>query len=264
MGAINVTPDSFSDGGRFLQRDQAVSQAVSMIEEGVDIIDIGGESTRPGSRTVETEEELSRIIPVIETLAGQTDITLSVDTRKARVASEAIKAGAQIVNDVSGLRFDREMSTVVASEGVPVVLMHARGAPETMQQQIHYGSLISEIVQYLRESMEIAEKAGVDSEKVIIDPGIGFGKTVDHNLAIIKHLDQFRVLGRPILIGTSRKSFIGKILDLDVDQREEGTMASITASILNGADMVRVHNVRNAIRVARMADAIMGVSIPEV
>jgi dihydropteroate synthase len=263
MGAINVTPDSFSDGGAFFHRDRAVARALEMVEEGVDIIDIGGESTKPGSKGIDPQEELSRIIPVIKKVASKTDTPISVDTRRARVAREALDMGGHIVNDVSALRHDPEMAEVVASHKAPVVLMHMLGTPETMQQNIHYVSLISDIMQYLKESMDLAHKAGVDLNKIIIDPGIGFGKTVDHNLAIIKHLDQFKVLGRPILIGTSRKSFIGKVLNLDVGEREEGTMASLTASILNGAHIVRVHNVRNTVRVARIADAIKGVSIPE-
>ncbi len=263
MGAINITPDSFSDGGMYFQPDKAVARALEMVEEGADLIDIGGESTRPGSRPLDPGEELRRIVPVIRKVATQTDIPISVDTKKARVAREALEAGGQLINDVSALRSDPEMGDIIASHGVPVVLMHMRGTPETMQQEIHYVSLISEIAQYLRQSMDLACRVGVDPEKIIIDPGIGFGKTVDHNLALIKHLNQFRTLGRPILIGTSRKSFIGKVLNLDVTEREEGTMASVAASILNGAHMVRVHNVRNAVRVAQLTDAIKAVSLPE-
>jgi dihydropteroate synthase len=264
MGAINITPDSFSDGGLYLQPERAVDLALDMVAQGVDIIDIGGESTRPGSRGVDAEEELRRIIPVIQGITAQTDTLLSVDTRKARVAREALEAGCQIVNDVTALRFDSEMAHIAAHHGAVIVLMHMRGTPETMQRDIHYASLISEIITYLRESIDLAEKGGIDREKIIIDPGIGFGKTVDHNLAIIKHLYQFRILGQPILIGTSRKSFIGKILDLDVDKREEGTLASVVASILHGAHIVRVHDVRNAVRAARIADAVKTVSLPEV
>ena len=264
MGAINITPDSFSDGGLYLQPERAVDLALDMVAQGVDIIDIGGESTKPGSRGVDAEEELRRIIPVIQGITAQTDTLLSVDTRKARVAREALEAGCQIVNDVTALRFDSEMAQIAARHGAVIVLMHMRGTPETMQRDIHYASLISEIITYLRESIDLAKKAGIDREKIIIDPGIGFGKTVDHNLAIIKHLYQFRILGQPILIGTSRKSFIGKILDLDVDKREEGTLASVVASILHGAHIVRVHDVRNAVRAARIADAVKTVSLPEV
>jgi dihydropteroate synthase len=263
MGALNVTPDSFSDGGAFFQQDRALARALEMVEEGVDIIDIGGESTRPGARPIDPQEELSRILPVVKDLANQTDTPISVDTRKAEVARGVLEAGGQIINDISALRADPEMAKVIASHQVPVVLMHMRGTPETMQENIHYVSLVSDIIQYLKQSIDMASMAGVDLERIIIDPGIGFGKTVDHNLAIIKHLYQFKTLGRPILVGPSRKSFIGKILDLDADQREEGTMASIAASILNGAHIVRVHNVRNAIRVSRIADAIKAVSIPE-
>jgi len=264
MGAINVTPDSFSDGGVFLEQDRAVDRALEMVEEGADLIDIGGESTRPGSRGTEPEEELSRIIPVIQRVSRQTDTPIVVDTRKARVAREALEAGCQIVNDVSALRSDPEMGNVVATYDVPVVLMHMLGTPETMQQEIHYVSLISEIVEYLKQSIDLASRVGVNSDKIIIDPGIGFGKTVDHNLSIIKHLSQFRILGRPILIGTSRKSFIGSILNLEVSQREEGTIATVAASILNGAHIIRTHNVRNAVRAARITDAVKGVSLPEV
>lgn len=264
MGAINVTPDSFSDGAEFLHPDRAVARALEMVEEGVDLIDIGGESTRPGSRGTAAEEELRRVIPIIQRVSAETDTPISVDTRKARVAVEALDAGCQIINDVSALRSDPEMAHVVASHDVPVVLMHMRGTPDTMQQEIHYKSLISEILQYLKESMDLARGVGVNPEKIIIDPGIGFGKTVDHNLAIIKHLIEFRILGRPILIGTSRKSFIGKILGVDVGQREEGTVATVAVSILNGAHIIRTHNVRNAVRAARMIDAVRGVSIPEV
>jgi dihydropteroate synthase len=263
MGALNVTPDSFSDGGAFFQQDRALARALEMVEEGVDIIDIGGESTRPGARPIDPQEELSRILPVVKDLANQTDTPISVDTRKAEVARGVLEAGGQIINDISALRADPEMAKVIASHQVPVVLMHMCGTPETMQENIHYVSLVSDIIQYLKQSIDMASMAGVDLERIIIDPGIGFGKTVDHNLAIIKHLYQFKTLGRPILVGPSRKSFIGKILDLDADQREEGTMASIAASILNGAHIVRVHNVRNAIRVSRIADAIKAVSIPE-
>ncbi|MBW2056547.1 MAG: dihydropteroate synthase [Deltaproteobacteria bacterium] len=263
MGAVNVTPDSFSDGGTFLQPERAVARALEMVDQGADLIDIGGESTRPGSRPVDIEEELARVIPVVKEVASRTDIPISVDTRKARVAREALEAGARIVNDVSALRFDPEMGPVAAAYGAPVVLMHMLGTPETMQQHIHYVSLFSEIMEYLRESMDIAQKAGVDPERIIVDPGIGFGKTVEHNLAIIKHLSRFKVLGRPILIGTSRKSFIGKILDLDVKEREEGTIASVAASILSGAHIVRVHNVRNAVRAARITDAVKAVSLTE-
>ncbi len=264
MGTINVTPDSFSDGGMFFQKDSAVKRALEMVEEGADLIDIGGESTRPGSKAVDAEEELRRVIPVIKGVARQTDTPVCVDTRKALVARGALEAGAQIVNDVSALRFDPEMAGIVASHRVPIVLMHMLGTPETMQQEIHYVSLISEIAAFLGARIDLARRAGVDVEKTIIDPGIGFGKTVEHNLALIKHLSQLRILGRPLLIGTSRKSFIGKILGSEVDQREEGTMATLAASILNGAHIIRVHNVRNAVRVALITDAIKAVSIPEV
>jgi dihydropteroate synthase len=263
MGTINVTPDSFSDGGLYLQPEKAIDQALEMVEHGADIIDVGGESTRPGSRGVDAEEEIGRIMPVITAVSAQTDTPLSVDTRKARVAREALEAGCQIVNDVTALRSDPQMGHVVAHYGAAIVLMHMRGTPETMQRDIHYVSLMSEIIQYLEESIHLAHSAGIDTEKIIVDPGIGFGKTVDHNLVIIKRLYELRSLGRPILIGTSRKSFIGRILNADITEREEGSLASVVASILNGAHIVRVHNVRNAVRAARLADAVKTVSLPE-
>jgi len=256
MGVLNVTPDSFSDGGRYFDQDKAIAHGMRMVEEGADLIDVGGESTRPGSKPLALEEELKRIIPVIETLAGKVDVPISIDTYKSAVASRAIDVGAQIINDISGLHFDPAVAKVAAKQDTPLVLMHIRGTPETMQKEVHYPSLLSEILQSLRESIQKAESYGVDPDQIIIDPGIGFGKNLEHNLLIIKHLSEFRVLGKPILLGTSRKSFIGKILNAEVDQRLEGTLSTIAIGVLNGAHIIRCHDVLPARKVIAVADAI--------
>ena len=255
MGVLNVTPDSFSDGGLYDDADIAVERAKEMVAQGSDIIDIGGESSRPGSEPVTIDEELRRVLPVIKRLAQESDVLISIDTYKSTVAEHALKAGAHIVNDISGLNFDPEMAKVAADYGVPVVLMHIQGTPKNMQISPQYHSLISEITLYLQNSIEHAETAGVSPEKIIIDPGIGFGKTVEHNLEIIRRLKEFRCLGKPILIGTSRKSFIGKILGLPVEERIEGTVATVVSSIINGADIVRVHDVKQVQRAVKMVDA---------
>lgn len=256
MGILNVTPDSFSDGGLYLDTEKAVERALEIEKEGADIIDIGGESTRPGAIPLSPEEELSRVIPVIERLKSILKIPISIDTYKAPVAKEAIQAGASIINDISGLRYDPDMASVASEYGVPVVIMHIKGTPRDMQVNPVYQDLIGEILDYLKEGISIALKAGVDESRIIVDPGIGFGKTVEHNLEIINRLDEFKSLGMPILFGPSRKSFIGKILDLPVDNRLEGTAAAVAIGIIKGADIVRVHDVRSMVRVARMSDAI--------
>jgi dihydropteroate synthase len=256
MGALNVTPDSFSDGGLFFDKEKAIIQGLRMVEEGADIIDVGGESTRPGSKPLGLEEELRRVIPVIESLAKKIDIPISIDTYKSTVARKAIEVGAQIVNDISGLHFDPGLAQVVAKEDIPIILMHIRGTPETMQKDVHYDSLFSEIFQYLGDSIQRAESAGLDPQQIIIDPGIGFGKTLEDNLLIIKNLFEFRILGKPILLGTSRKSFIGKILNADVTDRLEGTLSSIAIEVLNGAHIIRCHDVLQAKKAIAVADAI--------
>jgi len=256
MGVLNVTPDSFSDGGLFLDKEKAIAYGLGMVEEGVDIIDIGGESTRPGSRPVELEEELHRVIPVVESLAKEVDVPISIDTYKASVAQRAIEAGAQMINDISGLHFDPSLAQVAARRDIPLVLMHIRGTPETMQKDIHYSSLFPEIIRYLKGSIRTAESAGLDPGQILIDPGIGFGKTVEDNLLILKHLYEFRVLGKPILLGTSRKSFIGKILNSEVDDRLEGTLSSIVIGVLNGAHVIRCHDIRQAKKAIAVADAV--------
>jgi dihydropteroate synthase len=257
MGILNITPDSFSDGGSFFDRTKAVAQALRMVEEGADIIDIGGESTRPGAEAVPLEEELRRTVPVIEALAGSVRVPLSIDTYKAEVARRALDAGASMVNDISGLRFDPGMAEVVARYGVPVIVMHIRGTPRDMQRNPVYEALIPEIVDYLRGSIAIGVKAMIPEDRVIVDPGIGFGKTVEHNLQIIRRLAEFRVLGRPVAIGVSRKAFLGKILDgAPPTDRVEGTAAAVAVSVLNGADIVRVHDVKEMVKVVKVADAI--------
>ena len=256
MGVLNVTPDSFSDGGLFFDKNKAISHGLRMVEEGADIIDIGGESTKPGSKPIELEEELRRVMPVIESIAKEVDIIISIDTYKSAVAQRAIEAGAEIVNDISGLHFDPDLAKVAAKGNIPLILMHIRGTPETMQKNVHYDSIFSEILQYLKDSIQRAESAGLDPRQIIIDPGIGFGKTVKDNLLIIKNLHEFRILGKPILLGTSRKSFIGKILKTEVEDRLEGTLSSIAIGVLNGAHIIRSHDVHQAKKAITVADAI--------
>ena len=262
MGILNVTPDSFSDGGRYLDHSLAIKRALQMVEDGADIIDIGGESTRPGSDPVPAEEELRRTIPVIETLSKEIRIPISIDTYKAGIAKRALDSGASMVNDISGLRFDPEMAGTVAAHRVPVVLMHIKGTPKNMQQSPTYDALIPDILQYLKESMTIAGKAGILEDVIIIDPGIGFAKTFEHNLEIINNLDKFRSLGKPVLIGPSRKAFIGRILgNVPTEERIEGTAAAVAISIMNGANIIRVHDVKEMARVAKVADAVKRMKI---
>jgi len=257
MGILNVTPDSFSDGGLFVSIESAIEHANKMIEDGADIIDIGGESTRPGAEAVPVDVELNRVIPVISELSKLTNVCISIDTYKSSVAKIAIDNGACIVNDISALS-DPDMAGVVAKSGVPIILMHKKGSPKDMQISPHYDSLIDEIIQYLQDKISIAEKSGISPDKIVIDPGIGFGKTVEHNLEILRRLGEFKSLGKPILIGTSRKSFIGKILNIDDPKdRVDGTSATVAIAIANGADIIRVHDVRQMKMVARMADAIV-------
>jgi dihydropteroate synthase len=258
MGILNVTPDSFSDGGRYADAEQALTHARDMAAAGADIIDIGGESTRPGAAPLAEEEELRRIIPLIEHLSAELTVPISVDTYKASVAKRAIAAGAAIVNDISGLRFSHDMAGVVADSGVAVVIMHIKGTPRDMQQDPVYDDVVGEVMAYLEEGIEIAVKAGVDREKILIDPGIGFGKKLDHNLILLNRLEEFRALGRPIVLGTSRKKFIGAVLGIPVpEQRVDGTAATVALGIERGASVVRVHDVARMAQVAKMTDAIV-------
>ncbi|MBI5213657.1 MAG: dihydropteroate synthase [Nitrospirae bacterium] len=257
MGILNVTPDSFSDGGVYFDKDKAVEHALRLVEEGADIIDIGGESTRPGSEPVSVEEETRRTAPVIEAIAKAVNVPISIDTYKAEVARRALDAGASIVNDISGLRFDPDMPKVVSEYKVPVIIMHIKGRPKDMQQNPVYEALIPEIMDYLRISIRLAGNFGIPENMIIIDPGIGFGKTFEHNLYIIKNLHEFTLLGMPVAVGVSRKAFIGKILgDAPPSERIEGTAAAVAISIFNGANIVRVHDVKEMAKVAKVADSI--------
>lgn len=257
MGVINVTPDSFSGDGLAGDAEAALSQAQRFVADGADFLDVGGESSRPGAEPVSVAEEMRRVLPTIERLAAHQLGPISIDTYHAATARAALQAGAHLVNDISGLRGDPDMAGVVAEFGVPVVIMHIQGTPRTMQQNPTYHDVVADIKESLAESLALAEAAGVAREQIIIDPGIGFGKTVAHNLEILRRLAEFKALGCPILVGTSRKSFIGQILNLPVDQRLEGTAASVAVAIAHGADIVRVHDVREMARVVRVADAIV-------
>jgi dihydropteroate synthase len=264
MGVLNVTPDSFSDGGKFFSLDDAVGQGHKLFEDGADLLDIGGESTRPFSDPVSEEEEIQRVVPVIETLSKRIPIPISIDTTKAGVAEQAIKAGASMINDVSSLSFDPKMANVAVDYGVPVILMHMLGNPKTMQIEPYYDDLINEIKTFFENAIDQAENKGISRLKIIIDPGIGFGKTVGHNLLLIQRLHKFKTLKVPIMIGTSRKAFIRKLLknntgeevNADSTMVESGTQASVAAAILNGADIVRVHDVANTRVTVKIIDAI--------
>lgn len=260
MGILNVTPDSFSDGGKYFDLEAAVARAHEIVAAGADIIDIGGESTRPASEAVTLEEELRRVIPVVDRLVREVKVPLSVDTYKAEVARQALERGATMINDISGLRFDPDMARVVARFGCPVVVMHIKGTPKRMQENPTYKDVVAEVKAYLQEGIELAVDAGLPKERVIIDPGIGFGKTTEHNFKILQCLEDFQTLGQPILMGTSNKTFIGKTLDLPVTERIFGTAATVALSIAKGADIVRVHNVLEMKQVARMTDAIVRVN----
>jgi len=257
MGILNVTPDSFSDGGQFFSLESAVERARQLIREGADIIDVGGESSRPGAQPVPVEEELRRVVPVIRAIRKESSVPISVDTYKAAVAAAALEAGANIINDISALRFDSQMVKVVAQARVPVVLMHMQGEPRTMQQNPVYTDVVREIKEFLAERIAFAQAHGV--QHIIIDPGIGFGKTVAHNIEILRRLGELQELGRPILIGTSRKSFIGRLgsaTPLPVNQRLEGTIASTVIAVCNGAQIVRVHDVAPMKRALAIVDAV--------
>ena len=258
MGILNRTPDSFSDGGNFTDVADAVEHAKKMARDGADIIDVGGESTRPGSEPVSTSEELDRTIPVIERIASEIDIPISIDTSKHEVALRAIRAGASIVNDVSGLKRDHKMASVVSGHGVAVSVMHMRGAPKDMQEDPNYSDLMGEVSDGLTESIDIALAAGIRPDKIIVDPGIGFGKTVAHNLSLIRRLKEIKALGFPVLIGISRKSFIGALLGRGTSERLAGSLAASVVAIANGADILRVHDVKETIDLVHVADALIG------
>jgi dihydropteroate synthase len=258
MGVLNATPDSFSDGGDIGDAQEGLRRALTMIGQGADILDVGGESTRPGARPVPLKEELRRVIPLIRLIARESDVPVSVDTSKAEVARQAIDAGAEIINDVTALRGDRRMAGVAAGAGAPVILMHMRGTPRTMQKgDLAYGSLVGEIRDFLGERNEKASAAGIPRGNIVVDPGIGFGKRAEDNLRLLARLGEFKGLGAPLCVGVSRKAFTGSVTGVEKPaERLEGTAAAVTAAILNGARLVRVHDVGIMKRVAAMADAI--------
>jgi len=264
MGILNATPDSFSDGGKFNSLETAVRQGIKLVNDGAHILDIGGESSRPFATPVSEQEELDRVIPVIETLSKQIDIPISIDTVKSIVAHEAINAGAAIINDISAFEKDPAMADLAAKKNVPVILMHMRGTPETMQVDPNYDDLMLEITNYLESRAAYAMEKGIDKKHIILDPGIGFGKTVEHNLVLINHLEKITALGYPVLMGPSRKSFIQTILNRNNEtvigpdniKAEYGTLAAVSASILNGAHIVRVHDVEKVNAFTPVIDAI--------
>lgn len=275
MGTVNVTPDSFYDGGRYREPEQAVARGLQLAAEGADLLDIGGESTRPGADPVPAEEEMRRVLPVIRSLSRQIPIPLSIDTTKAAVAEEALAAGAALINDISGLRFDPALAAVAARQEVPLILMHSRGTPRTMQQAPHYDRLLEEIARELREAMDRATAAGVAEDRIFLDPGLGFAKTADHNLQILRELPRLQsLLGRPLVIGPSRKSFLGAVLSstsalpasgggqaggaspAPPEERLEGTLAAVAIAAWHGARIVRVHDVAPALKIVRVVEAI--------
>jgi dihydropteroate synthase len=256
MGILNVTPDSFWDGGRYTEAPRALERAEELLEEGADIIDVGGESTRPGSGGIDADEEIARVRPVIEAIVRRLDVAVSIDTRKAEVARRMLDTGAHMVNDVSGLAFDEEMTDVVRDHDVPVVVMHMRGTPDTMQSHTDYGDVVTDVRDELARMVRAAEEAGIDPEKIVVDPGIGFAKTADQCVELLARLDEFSELGKPVLIGPSRKSFMGKIPGLEPGRRLEATLACCLSAARKGASIVRVHDVGPVSRALRMFEEI--------
>ena len=260
MGILNVTPDSFSDGGMYYDVTQAIEFALQMAEEGADIIDVGGESTRPGAKTVELQKEYDRILPVIEGIRTKSDILISIDTYKSEVARQSIATGAGMVNDISGMTFDPNMVDIIKESGLPVVIMHIKGTPKNMQKNPYYEDLMQELTEYFEERKKFARAKGILDQQIIFDPGIGFGKRPQDNFQLLRELKKIVDMGFPVLIGPSKKSFIGLTLNLPVDQRLEGTAAAVTTGILKGARIVRVHDVKEMKRVALITDAIRGIA----
>jgi len=260
MGILNVTPDSFSDGGMYYNATQAIEFALQMEEEGADIIDVGGESTRPGAKTVELQKECDRILPVIEGIRTKSDILISIDTYKSEVARQSIATGAGMVNDISGMTFDPNMVDVIKDSGLPVVIMHIKGTPKNMQKNPYYEDLMQELTEYFEERKKFARAKGILDQQIILDPGIGFGKRLQDNFQLLRELKKIVDIGFPVLIGPSKKSFIGLTLDLPIDQRLEGTAAAVTTGILKGARIVRVHDVKEMKRVALITDSIRGIA----
>lgn len=263
MGILNVTPDSFSDGGAWLEPDAAIAHGRAMAAEGAAIIDVGGESTRPDAAPVPEDEELRRVIPVIEALAVDPGVPISIDTRKPSVARRAVAAGACIVNDTSGEESDGSMTSVVAETGAGVVLMHSRGTPATMRSLTQYSDVVADVARFLASWAVSLEAAGAPQDSIVLDPGFGFAKNLEQNLALLERLDEILGLGYPVLVGTSRKSFIGAVLDLPEDERVEGTAATVAWAVSEGAHIMRVHDVKEMVRVVKMADAIASASWSE-
>ena len=260
MGILNLTPDSFSDGGQFSDKNQATDYALKMIDDGADMIDIGGESTRPGAEPVSLDEELKRTIPIIKSIRQRSDCLISIDTYKSPVAEAALDVGANLVNDISGLTFDEKMIDIVIARKVPVILMHMKGTPRSMQVDPHYNNVIKEICEFFKRKVKSAKNSGILDNMIILDPGIGFGKRLEDNFEIIRELKQICAMGYPILLGPSRKSFIGASLNLPVEERLEGTLASITVGIMNGANIIRVHDVKETLRAVKITEKIMGIN----
>lgn len=260
MGILNVTPDSFSDGGKYDNSQKAIDYAIKMEDEGANIIDIGGESTRPGAEQVDIEEELKRVIPVVEGIRKKSNILISIDTYKSAVASRAISAGANIINDISGLRFDNNMVCLASETQVPVIVMHMLGDPQNMQNNPLYTNLMKELITFFQDRVDVLISNGINKNYIILDPGIGFGKTVEHNFTIIREMSRIVDLGYPVLVGPSRKAFIGSTLNLPPEDRIEGTAAAVTAAIMNGSRIVRVHDVKEILRVVMITEKICGIS----
>lgn len=264
MGVLNLTPDSFYDGGKYSAIDKALKHTEQMIDEGADIIDIGGESTRPGSLPISFEEECDRVIPAIKEIKKHFDIIISIDTTKSEVAYEALKEGVSMVNDISGLKFDEKIAGVVKEFSAALVLSHTSSRPEDMQQHTNYESLIEDLMESLSSSVTRAQSKGVRKDSIVVDPGFGFGKTQEQNLYILKNLKRFSELEKPILIGTSNKSFIGTTLNADIDERIEGTAATVAIGIMNGASIIRVHDIEYMKKVSIMSDAIVKVKSEDI
>jgi len=258
MGVLNVTPDSFSDGGRFLDPDVAAAAGVRMVGDGADLLDVGGESTRPGSEPAPIPEEIDRVVPVVKRLSAETEVPISVDTRKREVAEAAIDAGASIINDVSAGTFDPAMFELVREAGAGMVLMHMRGTPATMQQLTDYHDVVSDVKTFLAERIDAAVRSGIERDRLAVDPGLGFAKTFEQSLLLMRDVSAFGELDRPVLVGPSRKSFIGRVLGTEMDERLEGTAGAVAWLAAHGASIVRVHDVKEMVRVVRVVDAIRG------
>lgn len=256
MGILNVTPDSFSDGGRYLNPDDAIARALGMVEQGADVLDLGAESSRPGAVPIDEEEERRRLLPIVEAVCRRVSIPVSIDTTKASIAERALDAGAAIINDISALRFDARMGAVVAKSGAGVILMHMQGTPQTMQHAAQYADVVAEVRRFLKARVEAAREMGIGPKRILLDPGIGFGKNCRHNLALLNQLETVSMLGRPLVVGVSRKAFLGKVLDRPVDKRLMGTAGAVAVAIMKGVRMVRVHDVEPIRDVVRIIEAI--------